>query len=82
MEKYESGWLLSVLRLDSSVGNQWFFLSPEEASGSIDYANLSPIDFKKIRPLIKQSQLLSSVDIENDAGLPLVSVYAHKRVSA
>lgn len=81
MEKYKNGWLLSVLRLGAS-SNKWYFLSPEEAESGVDYANLPPVNFKEIRPLIKQSHAVSNTDALNDVGLPLVSVFMHKNFGA
>lgn len=81
MEKYKSGWLLSVLRLDAS-GTKWYFISPEDAVKDVDYGNLVPANFKDIRPLIKQSQMVSNSDAVNSMGLPITSVYLHKDIGA
>ena len=77
LENLKSGWVLSVIR--SEPKNIWFFVPSEEAESSgFSMSGKSPVEFYKIRPLLKHCRVAYNSSEYNDMGLPLVSLFVHK----
>ena len=81
LNKFENKWLLSIVREDP-YNTKWFLSSPDEINEAIcnfDLEKLSGLAFKEARALLKVSHMVYNTPEKNSLGLPLLSVYAHKK---
>lgn len=81
LNKFENKWFLSILRDDLKTVN-WFLSSPEEINNAIenfDLSKLTSITFKEARPLLKVARVAYDAPEKNSVGLPILTIFAHKK---